>query len=45
MNIDSSHILGGIAIGVGATLVMDAWNLFLKRMFSIQSLNFCLVGL
>ena len=44
MNIDSSHILGGIAIGVGATLVMDAWNLFLKRMFSIQSLNLCLLG-
>ena len=44
MNIDSSHVLGGIVIGVGATLVMDAWNLFLKRMFSIQSLNFCLLG-
>jgi Protein of unknown function (DUF2938) len=23
---------------------MDAWNLFLRRTFSIQSLNFCLLG-
>ena len=44
MNIDSRHLLEGIAIGIGATLVMDAWNLFLKRVFSIQSLNFCLLG-
>ena len=39
MNIDVTAILSGIAIGVGATLVMDAWNLFLNRAFSIQSLN------
>ena len=38
------NILSGIAIGVGATLMMDAWNLFLKRTFAIQSLNFCLLG-
>jgi hypothetical protein len=44
MNVDSSHILGGIAIGVGATLVMDAWNVFLKWMFGIPSLNYCLLG-
>ena len=38
------NILSGIAIGVGATVIMDAWNLFLKRMVGIQSLNFCLLG-
>jgi hypothetical protein len=31
------YILGAIAIGVGATLVMDLWNLFLKRTFGIAS--------
>ena len=44
MSIEASHILGAVAIGLGATLVMDLWNLFLKRMFSIPSLNYCLLG-
>src|ERR687892_1214159 len=42
--IERSCILPAIAIGVGATLVMDLWNLFLKRTFSIPSLNYCLLG-
>lgn len=33
-----------VAIGIGASLLMDAWNLFLKRAFSIPSLNYCLLG-
>jgi hypothetical protein len=37
-------ILGAVAIGIGATLVMDLWNLLLKRAFSIPSLNYCLLG-
>ena len=44
MHLEGSEILGAIAIGIGATLVMDLWNLFLKRTFSIQSLNYCLLG-
>ena len=44
MSIETSYILGAIAIGIGATLAMDLWNLFLKRMFSIPSLNYCLLG-
>jgi uncharacterized membrane protein YagU involved in acid resistance len=44
MSIEASYILGAIAIGLGATLVMDLWNLFLKRTFSIPSLNYCLLG-
>src|SRR5919199_4812903 len=44
MSIDATGILGAIAIGIGATLVMDLWNLFLKRTFSIPSLSYCLLG-
>jgi hypothetical protein len=44
MDIEANDILGAIAIGVGATLVMDLWNLFLKRTFAIPSLNYCLLG-
>jgi uncharacterized membrane protein YagU involved in acid resistance len=44
MSIEAHYILGAIAIGIGATLVMDLWNLFLKRTFSIPSLNYCLLG-
>lgn len=36
--------LPGIAIGIGATLVMDLWNLVLRRAFGIPSLNYCLLG-
>jgi len=44
MGIEANYILGAIAIGIGASLVMDLWNLFLKRTFSIPSLNYCLLG-
>ena len=44
MNIDAHIALGGVVAGLGATLVMDVWNLFLKRAFAIQSLNYCLLG-
>ena len=44
MGIEESFILGAIAVGIGATLVMDIWNLFLKRAFKIPSLNYCLLG-
>ncbi len=44
MNLNSNEILGAIAIGVGATLVMDLWNWFLKLMFDIPSLSYCLLG-
>jgi hypothetical protein len=36
--------LGAFAIGIGATLFMDLWNLFLRRAFGIPSLNYCLLG-
>jgi len=44
VGIEANYIVGAIAIGIGATLVMDLWNLFLKRVFSIPSLNYCLLG-
>ncbi len=44
MSIEANYVLRAIAIGIGATLVMDLWNLFLKRAFSIPSLNYCLLG-
>jgi hypothetical protein len=44
MSLEANYILGALAIGIGATLIMDLWNLFLKRTFSIPSLNYCLLG-
>lgn len=44
MSIEADYILGAIAVGIGATLFMDLWNLFLKRAFNIPSLNYCLLG-
>lgn len=43
-DIAAHYILPAIAIGIGATLVMDLWNLFLKRTFDIPSLSYCLLG-
>jgi hypothetical protein len=44
MSIGATHVLGATAVGIGATLVMDLWNLFLKRTLSIPSLDYCLLG-
>jgi hypothetical protein len=44
MSVEANYILGAIAIGVGASLFMDIWNMFLKRAFGIPSLNYCLLG-
>jgi hypothetical protein len=44
MSVEASHVLRAIALGIGATLGMDLWNLFLKRAFGIPSLDYCLLG-
>ncbi len=44
MRIATQYVLGIVAIGVGATLAMDVWNLFLRLFFGIPSLNYCLLG-
>ncbi|MEC5146126.1 DUF2938 domain-containing protein [Chitinophaga sp. 212800010-3] len=37
-------IIKTVLIGVGATIVMDIWALFLKYIFQIPSLNYAFVG-
>ncbi len=37
-------LLAAGVIGVGATLTMDLWALFLSKAFSIPSLNYSMVG-
>jgi len=44
MSIEANSILRAIAVGIGASVVMDLWNLFLKRAFNIPSLDYCLLG-
>ena len=44
MSIHLNAVAGAIAVGIGATVLMDLWNLFLKKAFSIPSLNYCLLG-
>jgi hypothetical protein len=44
MSLEGGSIIGAAAVGVGATLGMDLWNLFLKRAFGIPSLNYCFLG-
>ena len=44
MTTEQGYGLGAVAIGIGATLFMDLWNLFLRRAFAIPSLNYCLLG-
>ena len=44
MSTEAIDIFGAVAMGIGATLIMDLWNLFLKRAFSIPSLDYCLLG-
>lgn len=44
MTMEPGDGLRAVAIGIGATLLMDLWNLVLKRAFNIPSLNLCLLG-
>ena len=44
MSTETNYFLGVVAVGLGATLFMDVWALFLKRVFSIPLANYCLVG-
>ena len=44
MTLRADYMLGAIAVGLGATLLMDLWNLFLKRIYGIPSLDYCLLG-
>lgn len=44
MSFEPVVVGSAVGMGVGASLVMDLWNLFLKSTFNIQSLNYCLLG-
>ena len=44
MSITPQVVLSAAGIGIGASLLMDAWNLLLKRVFGIPSLNYCMLG-
>ena len=44
MSTEATYFLGAVVVGLGATLFMDAWALFLKHAFSIPAANYCLVG-
>lgn len=44
MNSFPEFLLRAALIGAGATLVMDLWGVFQKRVLGIQPLNYCLLG-
>jgi hypothetical protein len=44
MSLELHSLPGAAAVGIGATLIMDFWNLFLKRAFGIPSLHYGLLG-
>jgi hypothetical protein len=44
MSNPGNAIAGAIVVGLGATLFMDLWNVFLKHMFGVPSLNYCFLG-
>jgi hypothetical protein len=44
MGTEATYLSGAVVVGLGATLFMDLWALFLKRAFSVASADYCLVG-
>jgi hypothetical protein len=44
MNTEIVYVSTTIGVGLGATLVMDLWSLFLNRAFNIPAPNYCFVG-
>lgn len=39
-----TNIVAAIGIGLGSSFIMDLWNMLLKRVFGIPSLNYCMLG-
>ena len=44
MDIQITHIVAAVVIGLGATVVMDTWAFSQRKIMGIPSLNYCLVG-
>lgn len=38
------HVVLPIVVGAGATALLDVWNVMLKRVFGVASLDYCLLG-
>jgi hypothetical protein len=41
MSTTATYCLGAIVVGLGGTLFMDLWALFLKWVFNISPANYC----
>lgn len=39
-----TQIIAAVLIGIGATICIDLWSVFLRRVFAIRSLDYCLLG-
>jgi hypothetical protein len=37
-------VIGALAVGTGATAVMDGWTILQRRLFGVQSLDYRMVG-
>jgi hypothetical protein len=44
MMYDLRYLFATIVVGLGATLLIDLWAVFLRRAFDIRSLDYCLLG-
>lgn len=44
MTHEPRNLIGAVVVGLGATLLIDLWALFLRRGFDIPSLSYCLLG-
>jgi hypothetical protein len=44
VSVELIHVVLIIAVGLGATLAMDLWAIFLKRAFNTPIPNYCFVG-
>ena len=44
MPVEAAEIVAAVVIGLGATAIMDLWNVFLKRAVGIPSLDYCMLG-
>ena len=44
MSIEAASVAAAALVGLGATLLLDLWSLFLQRAFKIPFPNLCLLG-
>jgi hypothetical protein len=44
MTLSNIDFYGAAIVGIGATMSMDIWALFVRRIFRVASANYCLVG-